>query len=92
MDISDQKKCCDRKYFSNHTADRRNHIRYRLSIVWNLLYSIYQIIIYPMNAMKFKRGYLYIFLHSFYDFKLIAHLCLRTEENKTDEKKMKISF
>lgn len=51
-----------------------------------------------MNAMKFKRGYLYIFLQSFshffftYDFKLIAHLCLRTEENKTDEKKMKISF
>lgn len=45
-----------------------------------------------MNVMKFKRGYLYIFLHSFYDFKLIAHLCLRTEENKTDEKKMKISF
>lgn len=51
-----------------------------------------------MNAMKFKRGYLYIFLHSFshffftYDFKLIAHLCLRTEENKTDEKKNENKF
>lgn len=51
-----------------------------------------------MNAMKFKRGYLYIFLHSFShffftnDFKLIAHLCLRTEENKTDEKKMKMKM
>lgn len=51
-----------------------------------------------MNAMKFKKDTcIYsciVFSHFFFtnDFKIIAHLCLRTEENKTDEKKNENKF
>lgn len=51
------------------------------------------------ECYEIQKGYLYIFLHSFFppffftnDFKIIAHLCLRTEENKTDKKKNENNF